>query len=99
MMAPASGARDGRGFIDERYYENVPGMSRGEAKAAAEAAAAAAAAAEEQSGFGCLPPAGNDPNEAPYNGEGRSAAEDLAKLTGVPPKKLSKIDTNPRSTR
>ena len=49
MMARASGAGDGRGFIDERYYENVPGMSRGEAKAAAEAAAAAAAA--EQSGF------------------------------------------------
>ena len=63
------------------------------AAAAAEAAAAEAAAApaEEQSGF-VLPPAGNDPNEAPYNGEGRSAAEDLAKLTGVPPKKLSKID-------
>jgi hypothetical protein len=59
--------------------------------AAAEAAAAEAAAAEEQSGF-VLPPAGNDPNEAPYNGEGRSAAEDLAKLTGVPPKKLSKIE-------
>ena len=93
VMAPASGARDGRGFIDERYYENVPGMSRGEAKAAAEAAAAeaAAAAAAEQSGFD-LPPAGNDPNEAPYNGEGRSAAEDLAKVTGVPPKKPSKID-------
>jgi hypothetical protein len=62
-----------------------------EAAAAEAAAAAAAAAAEEQSGF-YLPPAGNDPNEAPYNGEGRSAAEDLAKLTGVPPKKLSKID-------
>jgi hypothetical protein len=93
MMAPASGAGGGRGFIDERYYENVPGMSRGEATAAAEAAAAEAAAAEaeEQSGFD-LPPAGNDPNEAPYNGEGRSAAEDLAKVTGVPPKKPSKID-------
>jgi hypothetical protein len=96
MMAPASGAGGGRGFIDERYYENVPGMSRGEATAAAEAAAAEAAAAEaaaaeEQSGFD-LPPAGNDPNEASYSGEGRSAAEDLAKLTGVPPKKLSKID-------
>ena len=65
MMAPASGAGGGRGFIDERYYENVPGMSRGEATAAAEAAAAEAAAApaEEQSGFD-LPPAGNDENEA-----------------------------------
>jgi hypothetical protein len=94
MMAPASGAGGGRGFIDERYYENVPGMSRGEAEAAEAAAAeaaAAAAAAEEQSGFD-LPPAGNDENEAPYNGEGRSAAEDLAKVTGVPPKKLSKIE-------
>ena len=57
MMAPASGAGGGRGFIDERYYENVPGMSRGEATAAAAAAeaAAAAAAAEEQSGYD-LPP-------------------------------------------
>jgi hypothetical protein len=57
MMAPASGAGGGRGFIDERYYENVPGMSRGEATAAAEAAAAEAAAeeAEEQSGFAYPP--------------------------------------------
>jgi hypothetical protein len=91
VMAPASGARDGRGFIDERYYENVPGMSRGEAKAEAEATAATAATAAEQSGYD-LPLAGNDPNEAPYNGEGRSAAEELAKVTGEQPKKLSKID-------
>ena len=89
MMARASGAGDGRGFIDERYYENVPGMSRGEAKAEAEAEAAAAAA--EQSGFDTRP-AGNDPNEAPYKGEGLSAAEELAKVTGVPTKKPSKID-------
>ena len=36
VMAPASGAGGGRGFVDERYYENVPGMSRAESSAAAQ---------------------------------------------------------------
>jgi hypothetical protein len=91
MMAPASGAGGGRGFIDERYYENVPGMSRGEATAAAEAAAAAAAAAaaEEAPLEDAYPVAANPDEDSTF---ASSAAKDLAKLTGVPPKKLSKIE-------
>jgi len=93
VFAPKSGAGGGRGFIDESYYANRannfmdPILGR---KAMFADMAAAEAPAGKAGGFD-LPPAGNDPNEAIYSGEG-SAAEDLAIATGEKTKKLSKID-------
>jgi len=89
MMAPATGAGGGRGFIDERYYAQDPTMSREAAMAAAEEKTRGMPA--EQTPSVDFPVAANPDEDSTF---ASSAAEDLAKATGtaVPVKAKSKID-------
>ena len=92
MMAPATGAGGGRGFIDERYYAQDPTMSREAAMADAEEQARRMPAEQTaETPPVDFPVAANPDEDSSF---ASSAAADLAKLTGVavPVKAKSKID-------
>jgi hypothetical protein len=92
MMAPATGAGGGRGFIDERYYAQDPTMSREAAMADAEEQARRMPAGQTaETPPVDFPVAANPDEDSTF---ASSAAEDLAKATGVavPVKAKSKID-------
>ena len=92
MMAPATGAGGGRGFIDERYYAQDPTMSREAAMADAEEQARRMPAEQTaETPPVDFPVAANPDEDSSF---ASSAAKDLAEVTGtaVPVKAKSKID-------